>query len=252
MMPRIFVHESVEENGVLTIDGHNGHHFARVLRANEGEELVVAAMNGPFLGKIKRVDSKQGILDIEIKSAYPPHEPTCKIILIQGLAKGDKMDTILQKCTEVGVSTIICYEARRSVVSIKSKEGQKIERFHRIALEAAGQAQRDIVPIIQYAESVKTLKSLLEAESVNSLILLDEAEHDIGLNQVLTESNASSASVIAIAVGPEGGWDDDERKAFHSLLNGVSVTLGSRILRTETAGVVAAAVVLYHLSQLGV
>lgn len=251
-MPRIFLQSNVANGEVVTIGGPDGHHFARVLRANPGEELVIAAGNGPFLGKIEQVDQNAGQLEIRIADTYEPHEPGCKIVVIQGLAKGEKMDTIIQKCTEVGASHIVCYQAKRSIVSLKAKANQKVERWRRIALEAAGQAQRDIVPAVSFAGSIADLSSLLALEHVDLLILLDEAEKKMGLQHVLTRAKVASSNGIAIAVGPEGGWDDLEREMLHTELNSVSVTLGPRILRTETAGVVATAVVLYHLSQLGV
>jgi 16S rRNA (uracil1498-N3)-methyltransferase len=249
MMPRIFVEFDVVIGKIITVSGPEGHHFARVLRANRGEELVIAAGNGPHLGKIEQVDQETGRLDITVVNSYEPHEPVHKITVIQGLAKGEKMDTIIQKCTEVGASRIICYQAKRSIVSLKAKVDQKIERWQRIAREAAGQAQRDIVPSISFANSIAALTSLIEREQVDLFILLDEAERKTGFQHVLTRPGQKR---VAIAVGPEGGWDDDERQMLHTLSGGVSVTLGPLILRTETAGVVATAVVLHHLSQLGV
>src|SRR5579875_419706 len=146
MMPRIFWNDIIHLGEVLEIAGEQGHHFARVLRSRVGEPVVVASKDGPFLAEIIAVDNKIGQISVTIQNPYPSHEAKRQVLVIQGIAKGDKMDTIVQKCTEVGVSALIVYAAKRSVVQLGKKSAQKVERWQKIAAEAAGQAQRDVIP----------------------------------------------------------------------------------------------------------
>ncbi len=252
MMPRIFVNKSILIGEMLTIGGSDGHHFVRVLRANLGEKLVVAARNGPFLAVIMSIEGKSGILTIQVESSYPSHEPACRLVVVQSLAKGDKMDIIIQKCTEIGVSHLICYQAKRSVLSLGTKADQKLARWRRIALEAACQAQRDIVPNVSYADTIESLCSCIQPLQVCRFLMLDETQTTVSLRSVLDNHGTIENKTVVLAIGPEGGWDEDERDKIQTMLNGISVTLGPRILRTETAGIAAAVVVLYHFGQFGV
>lgn len=252
MMPRIFFKQAVSIGDMVTIDGANGHHFVRVLRAGPGEQLVLAAKNGPYLATIRQIDSKFAALAVSVESRCASHEPEYPLVVVQGLAKGDKMDMIIQKCTEVGTSHIVCYQAKRSVVSLRGKVEQKVDRWQRIALEAASQAQRDVIPTVRYADSVQTLCTILTEFGASQVLMLDEAEKEVSLKSTLQSFPKVKGQSIVLAIGPEGGWDDEERDEIHQSLNGISVTLGPRILRTETVGVVASAVVLYHFGQFGV
>lgn len=233
----------------LAIEGEIGHHYARVLRSRIGEQLVVAATNGPHLAVVSAVDAKAGRIDVRIETAYPAHEARVRIVLIQGVAKGDKMDTIVQKAVEVGVMAVVAYEAQRSVVQLADKRSSKLARWEKIAESAASQAQRDVVPLIQAASSPGELTEVCRRLGVSTVLLLDEDETACGLRNAL--ESAATDGAIGIAVGPEGGWDDTERLWFRDQLAAQAVTLGPRIFRTETAGLAAAAAVLYHHGELG-
>ncbi len=251
-MPRMFFNQTTFVGERLVIAGPVGHHFVRVLRALPGEKIVIAASNGPFLSTVEKVDSDLGVLHVTIDAIYPPHEPQCRLVLIQGLTKGDKMDSVIQKCTEVGVTEFVCYESKRSVATMRGKVDQKLKRWRKISSEAASQAQRDVIPTLYYANSLSSLVNICESLALELVLLLDEAEKMVGIRTILQPFAHSNFRSVGIIIGPEGGWDDDERTGLQTKIQAQSVTLGPRILRTETAGVVAATIVLYHLLELGV
>ena len=246
MMPRIFSQESLSIDHHFTITGSDAHHFARVLRVRPGEEVAVATPQGTYLAVVDSVHAAGPAVSVLVKSPLPSHESQQRVFLIQGLPKGDKLETILQKCTEVGVAGILVMQAKRSVVQLDEKKAaSRLQRWERVAQEAASQSQRDTVPVLEYAPAAKDVKRLLEKMGSVQVLLLDEDEQRTGIKGALkTIKESNPANVIAVAVGPEGGWDDSERVWWQNEIGAICVSIGPRILRTETAGVVAATAVL--------
>jgi 16S rRNA (uracil1498-N3)-methyltransferase len=253
MMPRVFWENSVQVGDSLVVDGEAGHHFVRVLRSRLGEPLILAASNGPFYAEIQEIDATRPSITVQLVRAHPGHETANKVVLLQGLAKGDKMDTIIQKNVELGVCEIVVFAAARSVVQLGAKQVAKMERWQKIAEQAAAQSQRDVIPRVRYASSVKELLTLSEHRSVIHWLILDEAEEALGLRTALKhiQTQTTQPQTVGIMVGPEGGWDDEERKQLQVQLGAKSITLGPRILRTETAGLVAASAIFYQYGELG-
>ncbi|GMA60013.1 RsmE family RNA methyltransferase [Alicyclobacillus fastidiosus] len=251
MLPRVFVDAPGGASRVVTLAGDDGHHFARVLRVQNGEPLVVVTPTGPWLGEISAV--AKDAVDVFLKEPYPSAEPRCEVVVVQGLAKGDKMETIVQKCTEVGASLFVLYGADRSVVKLAGKVEAKLARWQKVAREAAMQSQRDKVPVIRYESKLALVCESLIAEGVEQLVVLDEAEDAVGLTTALSKVPVEGDRRIkrALFVGPEGGWSEAERDYFASCEKACLVTLGRRILRTETAGVVGLAVTLAHFGDMG-
>lgn len=251
MLPRVFLDVPGGVSRVVTLVGEDGHHFARVLRVKSGEPLVVVTQEGPWLGEISAV--AKDTVDVCLKQPYARAEPQCEVVVVQGLAKGDKMETIVQKCTEVGAALFVLYQADRSVVKLAGKVEAKLARWQKVAQEAAMQAQRDKVPVIRYEPKLAQLCESLIAEGVEQLVVLDEAEDAIGLTTALSRVPMEGDRQVkrALFVGPEGGWSDAERDYFASCEKACLVTLGPRILRTETAGVVGLAVTLAHFGDMG-
>lgn len=252
-MPRVFHPHDVLPGELLSLTGEEGHHFARVLRVREGEELAIATPQATYLGVVERVEPGASQVGVRIHGALPSHESEQQVFVIQGLPKGDKVDAILQKCTEVGFSGLLLMRAQRSVVRLEANKAEaKLQRWQKIAKEAASQSQRDTVPSVQYADSPGQVKLFLKSLPASHVLLLDENEHNVGIQTQLRRFAEQEGRVpIVIAVGPEGGWDDSERDWWQNELGAVAVSVGPRILRTETAGVVAVTAALYEFGQLG-
>ena len=243
-MHRFFVKE--KSAALMTITGPSVRHMAAVLRLQPGERLQLVTGDGVSqLAEIVNLDLTQATLRrLELLPAS--HEPLVKLSLLQGLAKGEKMDFIVQKAVEVGVSDIYPVAMEYSVVRLETaKAAKKVERWQKIALAAAQQSKRDIVPTVH---EVMDLPGALSVCGSELKLLAYEAEHQMSLKQVLQEQ--SRLQTLAIIIGPEGGIAPGELQEACSA-GAVSITLGPRILRTETAGIVAATAVLYEMGDLG-
>jgi len=263
MMPRILWPHPIALGERVQIAGDDGHHFARVLRSQPGEQIALAAANGPYLAHIAQVDGKSGTIDVLVESILPSHEPSTSIYLVQGLAKGDKIEEVVQKCTEAGVAGILVYESERSVVRLgAAKAAAKRIRWQRVAAEAASQSQRDRVPDVVYAAHVATVADWLADCDIDVRLVLDEDEQAQSLRQTLRKHGIGAADIghdersmtdrrLAIFVGPEGGWSDAERGLFRDRLRAETITLGPRILRTETAGLTALSAILFACGEMG-
>lgn len=251
MMRRVFVSDAVSTGQTVWVGGDDGHHLSRVLRVNTGESLSVAASNGVFAAIVKAV-TKEAVA-VTIGEPQSRHDAQTAIYVIQALAKGDKIDTVIQKGTEVGVAGFVLVQTMRSVVQLApNKVEQRTARWQKVATEAASQSQRDKVPRVMYYNSLDAIGGWLAAQANLRLLVLDEQEQTIGLKQLLNEPEirTEQRQSYAIAVGPEGGWADAERQAWRRL-GATCITLGPRILRTETAGLVAASAILYECDELG-
>lgn len=176
------------------------------------------------------------------------NEPPIKLILFQGLPKAAKMETILQKCTEVGVSAFYPVATGRSVVKIKevAKESRKLERWSSIIEEASKQSKRDSIPPLGGILSFNEMLSFIKGKKV---LVPYELEKVNSLRGFIEEAKGSDE--ICIIIGPEGGFEEDEITELKKA-GANTVTLGRRILRTETAGMVVASILLYELGDLGV
>ncbi len=228
------------------IEGEDVKHIARVLRYDVGDVLEVCdGNNNEYKCAIKEMNKKAIFLDI-LEKIKVNREADLKIRVYQGLPKGQKLELILQKLTEIGVSEIIPVITKRSVAKIESKkEDKKIERWERIVYEGAKQSKRGIVPKVKGPLTFK--EALLDMKENDLNIACYEKENARGIKSALKGVNIDS---IGIFIGPEGGFEEEEMKTFEEI-GGLSITLGPRILRTETAPIVAASIVLYELSDLG-
>lgn len=251
-MPRVFVDDPLATGAAYCLRGADGHHYARVLRVQPGEALAVAGSAGPFLGEVVAVDPRQGEVFLHIKEPLPRHEPQHAVWLVQGLAKGDKIEAVIQHGTELGAAGFLVYAAARSVVRLDARRAaEKCARWQRIAREAAGQAQRDRVPVVAWAPDWAALQVWLDQIGNRRVAWLDEEEQTFSLRQCLSRwDEAALPAPTVLAVGPEGGWSDAERDAWRAL-GACGVTLGPRTLRTETAGWAALSAVFFHYGELG-
>ena len=240
-MPRFFSTD-IHDNHIR-ITGADAHHIGKALRMRVGEELTVCDQNGTdYIGVIESISPQEVILKI-ISSAPTVAEPSISITLYQGLPKSDKMDWIVQKSVELGVSRIVPVMTSRSISRTDSDKGdKKRDRWQKIAAEAAGQSGRGRIPEVS---SPFTWKQMMqEIPHDNALIFYE------GGGKPLTSLIAPDMTELAIIVGPEGGFSPEEVAALQEI-GVVSATLGKRILRCETAPVAALAAILCLSGNMG-
>lgn len=246
-MYRFFVDNEQIIDDRIEIIGTDVKHIRDVLRLRVGEEIEISSEGTTYTSKIETLEKSKIIVEI-ISKNKGTNEPPIDIILYQGLAKGSKMDVIIQKGTEVGIKTFYPLATSRSIVKINDikKEQSKVERWNTIADGAAKQSKRDLIPKVENIISFNEMIDLLK--EVENIIVPYEDEKANTIKRDLQNINGNKIHLI---IGPEGGFDPNEIEKLKEIGASI-VTLGPRILRTETAGLVAAAVILYELGDLGV
>lgn len=252
-MPRYFIDEILEPNRqTITLTGEDAHHIRTVLRMTIGDPVVVCDGAGTDIHTV--IDSfEDGRVGLNIlKREKNRTEPIWQAHLFQGLPKGDKMEQIIQKSIELGVGSITPVECRRSVAKISAAARErKLERWNKIAQEAAKQCGRGRTPLV--CEPVTFNGALKQLATLDLAFVPWENERDRSLKQVLTEfeknyQREDPSGSIGFLIGPEGGFSPDEIDALLAAgLN--SVTLGARILRTETAAPAVLAMLGYQFDQ---
>ncbi len=243
-MHRFFVENSKIQGNNIFIYGEDIKHIS-VLRMKKNEKLIVCdRQNVDYNCIIKNVTKE--FVEVEIiEQIVNDTEPKIKITLYQSLPKLDKMEFIIQKCVEVGVNKIIPIITERTIVKIEDnkKSEKKIERFNKISEVAAKQSMRGKIPeildIISYKEALEQTKLL-------DLALI--AYENEKLNSLRSLIQNFSGNSIGIFIGPEGGFTEKEISMAKEY-NIKSISLGNRILRTETAGLVTIANILYELEH---
>ena len=243
-MHRFFIPQPFAEE--MQIIGADAHHISNVLRMRVGQHIqIVSSDRVTALMEIKALTTDAAFVRL-VKRIEQVNEPSVRIILAQGLAKGEKMDFIIQKAVEVGVNTIVPVAMEHSVVKLdKNKAEKKVERWQKIAEEAAKQSKRDIVPEVT---SVMDLDEVLHSFAGSAKLMAYEGETKSGLKKVLLA--IQNREEILLIIGPEGGIAEKELKAAE-LAGAQTFSLGNRILRTETAGLVSATAILYETGDLG-
>ena len=231
----------------MNITGADAHHISKVLRMQVGDTLQIVSIDQVCaLMKIRTITGGEVTIDL-IEKLPQDHEPSVKIILAQGLPKSDKMDFIVQKAVELGVSVICPIAMENSVVRLDSAKGEKKQtRWQKIASEAAKQSKRDIVPEVLAPASLAQV--LEKYKEVPVKILAYEVEDKQSLKEVLQK--AGNFQAVLLLIGPEGGISKDEL-ALAQAAGMQPVSLGKRILRTETAGLATIAAILYETGNLG-
>jgi len=246
-MRRFFVQPELLRQNCGTISGELFRHIATVLRLKTDETLLLADGCGhEAIATIKTI-GKEGIV-VELQPFYslPADEGALPITLFQGLPKGEKMDLILQKATELGVSRIFPFNAERSVARLDGERlSKRVLRWEKIVQESARQSRRGSIPSVGFYGNIQ---ELLREEVGGLKLLLWEGEREQGLRSLL-ESSEKPASV-SIIIGPEGGLSSDEASQAEGA-GYIPVTLGSRILRTETAGLAVVSILQYAWGDLG-
>lgn len=240
-MHRFFIDKANIDGDHARIFGEDVDHIAKVLRLKEGDELRLC--DGECREWSARIVSigKKAVLAELISFVEVNTEPVCRVTLYQGVPKTGKFETVVQKGVELGVVAFVPFNCERAVAKPWNAEDNRHSRYARVAMEAAKQSRRGIVPSV---EPPISFNELCERSGRHELtLLLWEEEKERSLKDALRAS--PTAKDIAVIVGPEGGISKEEAKAL-SDCGAVSVSLGGRILRTETAGPAAAAMILYE------
>jgi|AMWB02.1.fsa_nt_gi 16S rRNA (uracil1498-N3)-methyltransferase len=246
-MRRFFVDENAVADGTATINGNLFCHMARVLRLKIGTRVILSdGIGRRHVGYIEQIGKENLRIRIEESTSEPARPAGPVITLYQGLPKGSKMEFILQKSTELGVDVIAPFAAARSEVRLTAvREGQRLERWQRIIREAARQSTRSTIPQLR---AVADFAEVLATANQSVKLLLWEEEKANRLRSVL--GSLPLPDSVAVVVGPEGGLGRDEAAAAVAA-GFLPVTLGSRILRSETAGLAILAVLQFFWGDMG-
>ncbi len=246
-MYHFFVNGNAIEKETITITGKDVNHIKNVLRMKKGEEISVSVTGNDAEYKCAVRDYSDDSVICDILSVNETgNELPSKIFLFQGLPKSDKMELIIQKAVELGAFKIIPVQMKRSVMKLDPKKApDKIKRWQAISEAAAKQSKRSIIPEISMPVSFK--EALNEALNLtHKLVPYECAEGIARTREVLEKVNPGES--VAVFIGPEGGFDDSEIELARS--SGFEIiTLGKRILRTETAGLVVLSLLMMKLDS---
>ena len=245
-MHHFFVNPEQVEDGLIRITGSDVNHIKNVLRIRQGEEMLVSDGTGrDYLCQAEEIAGLEVTVRI-LETEEEVRELPSRIWLFQGLPKSDKMEFIIQKAVELGAAGIVPVSTRNTVVKLDpKKEEAKVKRCQAIAESAAKQSKRSLVPRVS---GIMTLKEAFDyVESQGFSVRLIPYEHEAGMDGTKTELDAAGPGQdIAVFIGPEGGFD--EREIELALSKGVRpISLGRRILRTETAGLALLSVLMMRL-----
>ncbi len=249
MTRRFYVDAASLTGDRIEIEGALAHRLAKVLRMRAGDEVILFDGSGEDVRvRVEDVSDRRATAAV-IERRPGPREPRVRLHLYQSITKGERFEWLLEKATEIGVARVVPLVAARAVVKTPS-EGNRADRWRRIAVEAAEQCERSAVPEIgapqPFDDALRTAAGILllpyeEAGDAASSI------HDV-LNRRVDDVFALAA--VSVFIGPEGGYEPaeiDRAKAAGAEI----VTLGDRVLRSETAGLVAATLVMHAVGELG-
>lgn len=248
-MPKFFVKNNQIEDNIINIIGTDVNHIANVLRLKIDDKIHVCNEDNGINYKSKIIEINKENVKCEIlEEMASKSEANVHINILQGLPKAEKMELIIQKCTELGVKEITPVEMERCVVKLDGKSAiKKQERWQKIAEVAAKQSGRDKIPNINNVTNIKNICNMLADYDI--VLVPYENEKNTTLKEVLAHLPKKDLK-IAIIIGPEGGFEEKEIKMLEKN-NCKIVTLGNRILRTETVAIAMTSVILYELSDFG-
>lgn len=252
-MQRYFVRPEQMTEATVTLTGEDARHFATVLRARPGDRFVACDGTGrDVLARAVRVGTES--VEAAVEELLTSHaEPMWQVTVAQSLPKGDKLEMVIQKGTEAGAVAFWPFVSRRTVVSYDGeKAARRVERWRKIAKEAAEQAHRSIVPEVA---AICTWPELLARFKSFDLVLFcyeEEGRRGAGLKSLLAErrQRLGERPRILLVVGPEGGFAAEEADEA-AQAGAVWTGLGRRVLRTETAALIALACLAYESGEMG-
>ena len=235
MTRRRWIADEVSGNHAA-LTGDHADHLIRVLRARVGQEFDIASGAVVRRGRIVNIASTR--VEFELGEAVPAASPS-NVTLLLAVFKFDRMEWAIEKCTELGVARIVPVVAWRTDAHLAAASAKRADRWRRLALQASEQSRRSVPPEITAALKLKEAATLPGALR----IILAESENQTSLRDALN----SAEGEILLAVGPEGGWTEDELQLFHTA-GWIPASLGPTILRAETAAIAAIAIVISELA----
>lgn len=242
-MPRFFIAGTNIMGGMAIMKGRDAEHI-HVLRMRPGEDMIICDGQGTdYKCRLVKADKEQAEVEV-IQVVRCPAEPELKVTVLCGLPKGDKTDYIIQKCVEAGAEEIMFFKSDRCIAKLENPE-KKLERWQRISEEAAKQSGRGIIPRVSWAGEFADALNIANGKDL-SLFMYETGERE-ALNEVLDANKTSKTA--AIITGPEGGFAPFE--ADLARIVGLHIcSMGERILRCETAPVVALTAAMYATGNL--
>lgn len=246
-MPKFFVAQNQVEKESIYINGEDVNHIVNVLRLTNDDEIFICNKDNNITYKSKIVKIEKNKVTCKIEEILENNtESNINVTIFQGLPKADKMEYIIQKTTELGVKEIVPVMMKRSIVKLDGKDAdKKIERWQKIAEVASKQSGRDAIPSIGKILKVQELANKVSAYDM--FIIAYEKENDVTLKQMLKsiKIKENEKLKIGVLIGPEGGIDEAEIDLLKE--NGAKIiTLGKRILRTETAPITILSNIIYE------
>jgi len=252
-MQRYFIESEQFGEQQVVITGDDARHIGKVMRSKPGDEFIVSdGVAREALVKIVSIEPGEVMAEI-VSQLEQAGEPWLQVTIAQSLPKGDKMETVIQKCTEIGAAAFLPFISERTVVQYDmKKEEKRTQRWRKIAKEAAEQAHRSKIPAVVSPISWREL--LATVADFDLVCLCYEQENGQGLRDALRPFVAGLETEkpyrIAVVVGPEGGFSEAEvTTAVEAGV--VSIGLGRRILRTETAAMAALTCIMYESGEMG-
>lgn len=245
-MSRFFVDpDCISGSHIYIEDKADLHHLIRVLRARIGMKLDISDKNQwEYIAEIEELSGESAVLRILDKQKFAT-EPMLRVTLYQGIPKGSKMETVIQKTVEMGVNSVVPVFMERTVIAEKGNSQKKLVRWQKISDEAVKQCKRGIIPEVCPSHSFAEMVS--ELGEYDLVLCPYENEEGRTIKAFLRSlENAEDVKSAAIIIGPEGGFSEREISVLEDA-GAVTVTLGKTILRTETAGMAALAMVMYEL-----
>lgn len=245
-MPRFFIKENQIQNNKITIIGEDVNHIKNVIRKQIGDIIEICNQDNEqsYKCEIEKIEEKQ--ITTKIIEELKAQESNIKVDIFQGLPKAEKMELIIQKSVELGANAIIPVNMKRCVVKLDSKsEEKKIERWQKISESAAKQCGRNNIPEVKHLVNIKDICNLIK--DYDAMIVAYENEKENTLKQELTKlKNKQKNLKIGIVIGPEGGLEENDVKLLKE--SGAKIiTLGHRILRTETVALNMLSIIMYEL-----
>lgn len=246
-MYNFFVEKSCKTSDGYNIIGKDYNHIKNVLRMKTGEDLLVTFNGKSDLCCICDITSNEVVVKV-IKPDYQSTELPVSITLFQGIAKGEKMELVIQKAVELGAQEIVPVEMKRCVAKIeKNKVKQKTERFNLISESASKQSKRNVIPTV--LEPMAFDKALDYAKGFDMLIVPYECAEGMKAT-IETFNQIKKGMKIGVMIGSEGGFDDSEIEKAKSLENAKIISLGKRILRTETATIATLSSLMLYIETI--
>lgn len=252
-MPKFFVKQEQIQDDKIIIQGQDVNHIKKVLRAKIGDELQICNSENKenFLCDIISINNEDILCGIKQKIEQKT-ESNIEVTIFQGLPKADKMEYIIQKSVELGVYDVTPVEMKRCVVKLDDKDkNKKVLRWQKIAEVAAKQSGRDIIPQINSITNIKKICDLIQKYDIVLVAYENEKENTLKeqLKSIKRNSNYKDCKIkIGIIIGPEGGLEAQDVECLKN--NGAQIiTLGKRILRTETVALNVLSVIMYELEN---